>query len=472
MRTALALGLLAVARIAWAKPPELVFIQLAPTRDGGAWALVRVHDDIAIRRVAPDGSLAATSVPTDRAIRAIATSPFDDSLWALTRGPVLERAPDGAWRRVMLPPEPEWRGWTSASLAPIGPHRAVVVRSCGDACSDVAVIEAGASSAEPTRLDQRLGPSVADGRGGLWAIAPGGYVHFHDGRWDTRTEIAATAITGDGRGGAIVANDHELATIDADGNVTSRGPLATRCTPRGVIAAADEALVVCADTDRSLVLHVALAPIREQRVERIPTPTSWRADGGVAVAGARPWLVTADAIIYRSNDGWKTIAGRGPEKTRKVLASAPFAVGLATRPSAANGISVGLRPEVILPFDDFKYPIYGVGPYVEAVVAHGAHVEGLFGGGVTGIVYGDMWAASLSAGADARYGSGSTHPQLAISAFVGLREYNGPWFDLPLGLRVDARPGTESVPGSVTFSLAVDAGWFVALAAYALGHRD
>src|ERR1043166_1380843 len=99
MRTALALGLLAVARIAWAKPPELVFIQLAPTRDGGAWALVRVHDDIAIRRVAPDGSLAATSVPTDRAIRAIAAPPFDDSLWALTSGPVLERAPDGAWRR-------------------------------------------------------------------------------------------------------------------------------------------------------------------------------------------------------------------------------------------------------------------------------------------------------------------------------------------------------------------------------------
>jgi hypothetical protein len=506
MRSTGALVLLVVSRVAAAKPPELAFIQLAPTRDGGAWLLVRAFDDIAVRRVSPDATLGEITVPTDRAIRAIATSPFDDSLWVLTSGPLLERTTDGAWRRVMLPPEPDWRGWqpTSAAVTPIGPQRAVVVRSCGDACSDVAVIDADASSADPRRLGMALGPSVADGRGGLWAVVHGhgvdlgyevgGYAHFDGGQWDAwttasdafgliaihRADFAPTQLAADGRGGAIAANDDELATIGPDGAIANRGSLASSREhwanqTRGVIAAGDEAIVVAEESRHDgvdpspVVRHVALASIRELGAERVPVQASWRAEHlydnilGAAAAGGTLWIVSGDALFYRNRDGWKTIAGRGPEHTRKILASMPIDVGLATRPAASNGISVGLRPEVIIPFDHFKYPIYGIGPYVEAVAADGPHVEGLFGGGLTAIVYGDMWAVSISGGADARYSNGSTHPQLALSAFLGLREYNGPWFDLPLGLRVDARPGTSDVPGSVTFSLAVDAGWFVAL---------
>jgi hypothetical protein len=492
------LALVVVARVAGAKPPELAFIQLAPVRDGSAWALVRERDDIAIRRVAPDGTLAEVAVPTDRAIRAIAASSFDDSLWVLTDGPLLERAADGTWRRVMLAPEPEWRGWqpTSAAVIPIEPHRAVVVRACGDSCSEVSMVNSG-SSAEPRRFDILLGPAVADGRGGLWTIVHGrvldearpiGYAHFHDGRWDAWTtasrafdgmanrhaEIAPSQLAADGRGGAIAANDDELATIGADGTITNRGSIAREhAVTRGVIAAGDEALVV--SEDPSLVVrHFALSPIRERKIDRVPT---WRAEHGndfdVVAAGSTIWIVATGNIFYRSAGAWTTIAGRRAEETRhKVLASVPIDAGLATRPSAPSGGSIGLRPELILPFDHAKYPIYGVGAYTEAVIANGDHVEALFGGGITGIVYGDMWAVALSAGADARYSNGSTHPQLAISAFIGLREYNMHLFDAPLGLRVDARPGTSAVPGIVTFSLAVDPVWFIGVGAYLVGKRD
>jgi hypothetical protein len=494
MRTALALAVL--ARIAAADSSIVTFLQVAPSRDGGAWLLVRAESG-ELRRVAPDGTMGVVTAPTDRAIRAIATSRFDDSLWVVTDGPVLQRTANGAWRRILLPPEGEWAPWfgrTSALVTPIAPDRAVVFRGCGDACTDVFAIAEGAS-ADARRFAVRLGPASADGSGGLWAVIAGGYAHLHDGRWDAwadgaidrmtmhRPEIAASAIAGDGRGGAIAANDDELATIGADGSVTSRGSIASPHAPhatRAVIASGDEALVITEvarhDEDPSpSIHHIALAGFHERRVERVSTGPRWRAEHGwgadidAATAGSTLWILSGDAVFYGSDDAWHTIGGPHEEPRHKLLVSAPLDVGLATRPSAANGKSFGLRPEMIVTFDRVHYPIYGFGPYAEAVVADGEHVEGVFGAGVTGIVYGDMWAVALSMGVDARYSNGTTHPQLAASAFIGLREYNMHLFDAPFGLRIDARPGTSDVPGSVTFSLAIDPVWFVGLGAYLFG---
>src|SRR5262245_60397728 len=246
--------LLLVGRVAVAEP-MLIFIQVAPSRDGGAWLLV--HDprsDIQVRRVAPDGTLSDVAVPTDRAIRAIAASPFDDSLWVVTDGPLLQRTSAGTWRRVLLPVEAKWGVWygrTNAIVTPIAPDRAVVFRGCGEACTDVSIVDAAVSQHDEQRFGVLLGPAVGDGRGGLWAIVrerridqgyevqtlPGGYAHLHDGRWDAWTEaaidhmdmhpaqIVPTALAADGRGGAIAVVDDELATIDPAGNVSGRGSI-------------------------------------------------------------------------------------------------------------------------------------------------------------------------------------------------------------------------------------------------------
>jgi hypothetical protein len=142
------------------------------------------------------------------------------------------------------------------------------------------------------------------------------------------------------------------------------------------------------------------------------------------------------------------------------LVSLPIDLGLATRLSAPNGASIGFRPEVIDAFDA-GLNRYGVGGYGEAVIARGLpSLEKVFGAGVTGVLYGDMFAIAVSAGGDAVDSSGALHPQLAFSFFFGLRageaHRDEPPFETPLGFRLDARPGTSAIPGSVTFSAVVD----------------
>src|SRR5262249_7676967 len=139
-------------------------------------------------------------------------------------------------------------------------------------CTDVSIVNTETNRHDEQRFGVLLGPAVGDGRGGLWAIIrerhidqgyevrtlPGGYAHLHDGRGGAGAEapvghmdmhraqpaqLAPTALAADGRGGAIVVTDDELATIDLAGNVSGRGSI--QCQTRAVVAAGDDAIVIC-----------------------------------------------------------------------------------------------------------------------------------------------------------------------------------------------------------------------------------
>lgn len=78
-------------------------------------------------------------------------------------------------------------------------------------------------------------------------------------------------------------------------------------------------------------------------------------------------------------------------------------------------------------------------------------------GGLTLAGYGDTFAFAVSVGGDARWSGGESDAQLVGSVFVGVRDaLHLEVLDLPIGLRFDARRGTDTIPGSVTISFAFD----------------
>src|SRR5262249_34904680 len=156
-----------------------------------------------------------------------------------------------------------------------------------------------------------------------------------------------TALAADGRGGAIAVVDDELATIDPAGNVSGRGSIHCR-EHQAVVAAGDDPIVICDELrggDPSPVLRrIALTGMHARDVTRVPPPERWRevhrSGSGPQAAASGPtlWILTEDAIFYRTGGDWHTIAGGPTEGTKhKLLVSVPLELGLATRPSAPNG---------------------------------------------------------------------------------------------------------------------------------------
>ena len=140
--------------------------------------------------------------------------------------------------------------------------------------------------------------------------------------------------------------------------------------------------------------------------------------------------------------------------------SVSFGAGYAHRNGVDDGAALLLRPELILAADSV-HPAAGIGPYLELVSIRapselGDHAT-LAGGGITAVLYsrGGL-AVAGSLGVDVVGLGRGWHPQLAASLFVGFRTSEIGAVDLPIGLRVEHRPGTDQLPATTIAALSVD----------------
>jgi hypothetical protein len=201
----------------------------------------------------------------------------------------------------------------------------------------------------------------------------------------------------------------------------------------------------------------------ELGVERVPTPAWWQADHSTGTphlrahaGGGTLWIVSPTAIFYRTDD-WHTIAAPGASERATApvmpLVSVPMNFGVA-RVGSESDFALGIRPEVILA-PNRLHPKWGIGAFGE-LTKIADHTT--LGGGVTAVRYGRALAMAASVGADAVYVAGDAHAQPVISVFLGARPViDVAPIDLPYGIRLDARVGTATLPGTVTVSLAIDA---------------
>jgi hypothetical protein len=491
--------------------PHQEYVGVVANPDGTAWVLVRSHrtsnDDGsgALARIV-DRVLVADNVPTTSPLEQIAGA--DGALWVLTVDSLLWRAPDGHWREVGVPPVEKGKIGRRHVVAVSG-DRAIVLRTCYE-CTDVWVVDAKTGAVDgPTQIGVELYTAAPDGRGGLWAIVPkrqfnegggmtrtalGGYAHYANGTWEAwtttpdpiaglaalhHTHVDPTLIAGDGRGGALAIRQDEVVAIDPAGNLVNRGWIMSEHPEtshlEALIANGDGALLVTGRDATSVSETVDATPVvrwfaatkaSESHTERLPTTAAWRGAHEVgtpvpwvAIAGDTLWLVMTDAIFVREHGDWHRLeANPEPPLRFRQMYAVPIDVGYTSRHGAPNGISIGLRPELMWQTDR-NYHRFGFGGYLEGVAGSlGTGAESLVGGGLTLAAYGTTIGGTLSIGADERYADGTAHPQLVVSGFVGARStlIEDKAFESPLGLRLDVRPGTRDVPGSVTASVAVD----------------
>jgi hypothetical protein len=486
----------ALGASAHAAPPSAAFLDVAATADGGAWLLVRTENATDIWRVSPDGGAAAISAPEK--IEAIAVAPDDDTLWALRADRVLHRDAKSAWASIPLGDAavpPESRGQT---LTPLGHDRVLVLRRCasGNDCAEAYVVDASHESAIAT-FDWRVGPAVADGRGGAWAmISHGvsvnetvGFAHLGETGWEAwrfngnpvagmtdrgNTPVAPKAIAPGRDGGFVGIMDQALVEVGADGQRRLSVPIGLHESfanqPLGLARVGDHYAIAfgtsygTSDDDAHdpapVVATVALAAGAPTHTERAALPSWWRrtyARGTPPVrisgAGGTLWIMASDLVAFHAHD-WQTVvaspaaAADAPSRVA-VLLSLPADLGVG-HTDGSTGLAIGVRPEVIFT-PNVAHPRYGLGVFGE--LAHEPNLTP-YGGGVTLVGYlGPLFGVAASVGVDRVHGD----PQLVYSGFVGIRtRLQDLPFDIPLGLRIDVRPATAQVPGSVMVSASID----------------
>jgi hypothetical protein len=127
----------------------------------------------------------------------------------------------------------------------------------------------------------------------------------------------------------------------------------------------------------------------------------------------------------------------------QALASAPIVIGVDQDVGASHAteFAIGWRPEILAAYEPSATHAYGLGGYGEIEYA-GAE---WLGGGLTAAYYFGHWGAAVSGGLDQRTLDGAHELTSVFGGFFGLRQSNLTGssfsFDLPIGLRFDARPG-------------------------------
>ena len=461
----------------------------------------------------PTGRSRRIAVPDPHPISALAASPFDDSVWIVTSATVLRRDRTGGWDHVALPERPrdsKWYGGARAVITPISASRALAFRGCAHNCTDVFDVDLDARTVSTSNFDAAVGPAVSDGRGGAWALVADehhkhltkrAYARFGPTGWESWSDHGRELVIAGmrARGGVADVPSHVAASppglvgvgdsllwINADGRVIGGPEVPTngfRWT-NDVIAITrlgNEIAVVYgisgfgiddAPDEVSPVVRWFSPTGQPLRDERVPTPRWWRTrytsstpELRAIAAGERMCLVGEAAMFCRVQGSWRTIAGDGQEESSprsvRALVSVPVGLGYA-RIDGDGGLGIALRPEVIVVANRQRPPV-GIGAFLELV---GYGDTRVLGGGLTLANYP---LPALSFGADAVFVDGEMHPQLVISGFLGFRSNEdliGP-FDFPVGLRVDVRPSTSHVPGSVVTSLSID-GIGIGVVAYAI----
>jgi hypothetical protein len=478
------------------------YLDVQPADAGGAWLLVEASSHRTVRHVTRGGAQTDVVVPGQAAIRAIASSAFDGSLWVATTDGIMQRTAGGEWRTIAMPHFDHfarWFGTTGDVLAPIGRDRVVLMRGCDYDCTDVTTADAVAGTLETTRLAAQVGPAVTDGRGGLWAVvrkssghAPMGYAHLDDRAWRIWTDVdkklegfaaqyntaqLPAAIVPDGHGGAIGATREDLVAIDPTGEVRRLGAISrnheSHCDDTLGLAINDageldeiDGVHFYADRDdldtSPVVRHFSQG--REKAVRRAPTSIAWRAanengtpDVRVARSGDTLWIAAGTAVFSLTGRSWHVIGG-GRGAALQKLVSVPMQIG-SLRADAGNAAAIGLRPELMFAPNRSR-PSRALGVYLELATANIQPARATFlGGGLTYASYSHGFGAALSAGCDAAITHGEAHPQLVFSGFLGIRGVSNlqvPPFEMPIRLRLDVRPATSDVPGTAMVSLSID----------------
>ena len=490
LRIALAIAAMGAA------PAQTVFTDVAATPDGGAWLLVTRSDGTELRRLDRDG--VATTVEAPAELQALATDPTG-TLWVIAADRVARRDASGTWTAAMLATpvrdQPLMYATRSQALTPFDADHAIVVRPCGvePGCSQSYVVDLAAHTAgEATRFDWYLGPPVADGRGGAWVTLShgktsfGGYAHFAQGAWTSWT-LGAAPCAGMTNGGATRAMPQALApasdggvvgvTRDALVDIAEDGHVRRTQPVTAGASFSNEPVGLAQRGDRFTVLYVnpvsdftnprdptprlvttGFPPHTGRDASSPPTPRWWRRrheDYGtppttISGAGGALWVVDPYAV-YGHADGWHVLAadraaveaGFGPSTL--TLASLPINLG-----GDLDGAAVGVRPELVVVPWNRSHPGFGFGAFAELARLPGHTVAG---GGLTLVGYQGGVGFAASVGADWV----SAHPQLVVSGFVGARsQHDDTSLDMPVGLRLDARPGTTALPGTLTISASFD----------------
>jgi len=416
------LGLALVSAVARAEtpasPPRITqFRDIAASADGGAWLLGETHTagvgeqprQSSIWRVAPRSRNGHESAPVDigapaLAMRAIALSSFDDSLWVVAKDAVLQRQPGGAFATLALATSEDDAtiyGATSAFIVPFARKRATIFRPCNPSpCTEVLIVDFEDKTVRQSRIDGWLvGPGVSDDQGGVWALveilphydnhqrADTGYAHFTGSSWDVWTSDASavpgmqlrgkTTITSrwssgiarDGNGGFVAANDHELFFVDARGSLASTetipqpaagyaNALGSNATLDVVRDEGEGAWVVVgghpyfgSDTsiDPSPALRTLRRADRTWRVETAQTPGWWRRAHDASTPRARAasgggvlWVLTYDALFRRVDGTWDTYpASGGREGQHDSVVQPLFSLPLNLGYAARNGYRGG-----------------------------------------------------------------------------------------------------------------------------------
>ncbi len=472
------------------------FRDVAPTADGGAW-LAR---DAELWRIAPDASMTRLTVPVTSPLHGVATA--GDSLWVLGTDAVARRVGTGDWRTVSLPEATEpydLYPLGPAVMAAVSPERLLVLRACNDSkwddCTEAFVVDGDRVSVSH-RFDWTVGPVASDGVGGAWAIARNrdrgrGYVHFDGTTWRSWTQngspiagiptsratgVVPEWIAGADATGFVGADDHSMYWIDRDGaiakivhhNARRRGRNEAACALTVDAAATvvwGDAHAQGSDPTSPVVIRYDHATGNALATDEVDTPGWWESehDGWTpalrcAHAAGVTWIVAADAAFRRGRDGWRSfvsaeVACSAGGATQR-LWSAPLSLGVDVGDDDTS-FAWGIRPEVVFTPNRSR-PSYGLGLYAELTRADDAT---FLGGGLTGILYGGALAAAVSVGATQRFADGDRHTQLVVSTFLGMRRaalMELPGLDTPIGIRIDVRPATDDVPGTVAVLASLD----------------
>jgi len=159
------------------------------------------------------------------------------------------------------------------------------------------------------------------------------------------------------------------------------------------------------------------------------------------------------------------------------LVSAPLALGADHHLGydTDTKFAIGWRPELIVAYDP-KYDGHAVGLGIYGEVEH-AGADWL-GGGAAAAYYFDPIAVTVSAGVDRRTFDGTSRLTSVFGAFFGVRSCQGEmneagWpVDIPIGVRVDVRPGAYELPTSLMFQLQLDVPGIAAFFVYLAKHPE